>query len=73
MALLGGLCFGAFHVMQLRYQTTWTIDKHLAYGIWFAAIAAGYACSKFITVASRIQETARSTVLRGGTCLPGGD
>jgi putative flippase GtrA len=48
VALLGSLCFGAYMVMQLRYQTTWTIDKHLAYGIWFIAIAAGYACSKFI-------------------------
>jgi Dolichyl-phosphate-mannose-protein mannosyltransferase len=47
-ALLGGLCFGAYMIMQLRYQTSWTIDKHLASGIWFIAIAAGYACSKFI-------------------------
>jgi len=35
-------------VVQLHDQTAWTIDKHLAYGIWFAAIAGGYACSKFI-------------------------
>jgi hypothetical protein len=47
-ALLSGLCFVAFIVSQLHDQTPWTIDKHLAYGIWFAAIAAGYACSKFI-------------------------
>jgi putative flippase GtrA/GT2 family glycosyltransferase len=47
-ALLGGLCFAVFMVAQLHDQTPWTIDKHLAYGIWFAAIAAGYACSKFI-------------------------
>jgi hypothetical protein len=47
-ALLSGLCFAAFMLAQLHDQTPWTIDKHLAYGIWFAAIAAGYACSKFI-------------------------
>ena len=48
IALVGGLCFGAFMVMQFYNQTSSTIDKHLAYGIWFAAIVAGYACSKFI-------------------------
>lgn len=47
-ALLGGLCFVAFMITQLHDQTIWSIDEHLAYGIWFAAIAAGYACSKFI-------------------------
>ncbi len=47
-ALFGGVCFGAFMVMQFHDQTPATIDKHLAYGIWFAAIAAGYACGKFI-------------------------
>ncbi len=49
VALLGGLCFGAFMLMQFHDQTPSTIDKHLAYGIWFAAIVAGYACSKFLT------------------------
>ena len=48
VALLGGVCFGAFLVMQFHNQSSSTIDKHLAYGIWFAAIVAGYACSKFI-------------------------
>ena len=48
IALIGGVCFGAFLVMQFHNQTPSTIDKHLAYGIWFAAIVAGYACSKFI-------------------------
>ena len=48
VALLGGLCFAAFMVMQFHHQNPSTIDKHLAYGIWFAAIVAGYACSKFV-------------------------
>jgi Dolichyl-phosphate-mannose-protein mannosyltransferase len=33
---------------QVLDQTAWSLDEHLAYGIWFAAIAAGYACSKLI-------------------------
>ena len=33
---------------QLYYQTDWSLDKHLAYGIWFAAMAAGYGCAKLI-------------------------
>ena len=48
VALLGGICFSGFLVMQFHNQTVSTIDKHLAYGIWFAAISAGYACGKFI-------------------------
>jgi hypothetical protein len=47
-ALIGGLFFTAYLVMQFHDQTSWTIDKHLAYGMWFAAIAAGYACRKLI-------------------------
>lgn len=27
---------------QARLQTGWSLDKHLAYGIWFAAMGAGY-------------------------------
>jgi hypothetical protein len=48
VALVGGLFFTAYLAMQFHNQTPWTIDKHLAYGIWFAAIAAGYACSKLV-------------------------
>ena len=44
--LLAGLPFVAYMAMQLHDQTPWSIDKHLAYGIWFAAIVAGYACSR---------------------------
>jgi putative flippase GtrA len=48
VAALGGACFAIYFLMQFHSQTPWTIDKHLAYGVWFAAIAAGYACSKFV-------------------------
>ena len=47
LALLG--CAGFLvPAAQLHAQTAWSIDKHLAYGIWFAAITAGYGCSKLI-------------------------
>jgi putative flippase GtrA/GT2 family glycosyltransferase len=46
--LLVVLCFGVYLIADLYYQTSSTIDKHLAYGVWFAAIGAGYAGSKLI-------------------------
>ena len=33
---------------QLHDLTTLSLDEHIAYGVWFAAIGAGYASSKFI-------------------------
>jgi Dolichyl-phosphate-mannose-protein mannosyltransferase len=47
IALLGCAAF-VIPAAQLHDQTGWSLDKHLAYGMWFAAIAAGYACSKLI-------------------------
>ncbi len=35
-------------VVQLAYGTTNLLDRHLAYGIWFAAIAAGYGCRRIL-------------------------
>ena len=48
VALLGGACFGFFILAQFHYQTPSTIDRNLAYGIWFVCLVAGYACSKLI-------------------------
>ena len=49
-ALLALLSCAAFVVpaAQLHDQTGWSLDKHLAYGIWFATIAAGYAYGRLI-------------------------
>ena len=49
-ALLVLLGCAAFIVpaAQLHERTAWSLDKHLAYGMWFAAIAAGYAASQLI-------------------------
>jgi hypothetical protein len=49
-ALLVLLGCAAFIVpaAQLYDQTGWSLDEHLTYGIWFAAIAAGYAYDKLI-------------------------
>ncbi len=38
---------------QFHEQTAWSLDKHLAYGILFAAIAAGYGCSRLIRALPR--------------------
>jgi len=35
-------------VAQFYEQTAWSLDKHLAYGIWFASMAAGYGCKQLI-------------------------
>jgi hypothetical protein len=35
-------------VAQLKFHTAWSLDKHLAYGIWFAAIAVGYGVSRLV-------------------------
>jgi putative flippase GtrA/glycosyltransferase involved in cell wall biosynthesis len=35
-------------VAQLHDQTTSLLDEHIAYGIWFGAVTAGYACSQLI-------------------------
>ena len=47
IALLGCAAF-VVPAAQLHDHTGWSLDKHLAYGMWFAAIAAGYACSRLI-------------------------
>jgi putative flippase GtrA/glycosyltransferase involved in cell wall biosynthesis len=48
VALIGSSCFTFFLLTQFWDQTSSAIDKHLSYGIWYAAIVAGYACSKLI-------------------------
>ena len=35
-------------ISQLRYLTVISLDKHLAYGIWFASMACGYGCSRLV-------------------------
>lgn len=43
-----GLAIFVVPAAQIHDQTAWSLDKHLAYGIWFAAIAAGYGCDRLI-------------------------
>jgi hypothetical protein len=47
IALLGCAVFAA-PVAQFHYGTSWSADKHVAYGFWFAAMAAGYGCARLI-------------------------
>jgi glycosyltransferase involved in cell wall biosynthesis/putative flippase GtrA len=35
-------------IAQIHAHTETSLDKHLAYGIWFAAIVSGYGCSKIV-------------------------
>jgi hypothetical protein len=37
---------------QLHYHSTTSLDKHIAYGLWLAAISAGYGVAKLITMPS---------------------
>ena len=55
-ALLALLGFAALVVpaAQFNEQTAWSLDKHLAYGILFAAIAAGSGCSRLIRKVPRV-------------------
>jgi putative flippase GtrA/GT2 family glycosyltransferase/4-amino-4-deoxy-L-arabinose transferase-like glycosyltransferase len=48
LALLGFCALSAFMVPaeQVRLETATSLDKHVALGAWFAAIAAGYALSQ---------------------------
>lgn len=47
VTLLGLAVFTA-PVAQFHYGTAWSADKHVAYGFWFAVMAAGYGCAKLI-------------------------
>jgi hypothetical protein len=47
MTLLGGAAL-LVPLAQLLDPPAWLIDKHLAYGLWFAVIAAGYGGDKII-------------------------
>jgi len=47
---------------QLKDQTAWSLDKHLAYGLWFAVIAAGYGCDKLIRWIPRTRTRTRTAI-----------
>ncbi len=48
--LLGVLCLAALLLLFAQFpdQAAGSVDEHLAYGIWFAAIAAGYGCTELV-------------------------
>ena len=55
---------------QARIHTTVSLDKHVDIGAWFAAIAAGYALSKLVTVwRSRVFRTVLVTAALGGIAV----
>ena len=55
IALLGCAVFVA-PVAQFHYGTAWSADKHVAYGFWFASMAAGYACARLIAWPARARK-----------------
>lgn len=51
---------------QLYMQTAWALDKHVAYGMWFASVAGGYGC---VAIARWLREagiSSRAVVLGAG-------
>ncbi len=44
LLIMLGLTALAVPAAQLYMRTGWALDKHVAYGIWFASIAGGYGC-----------------------------
>lgn len=48
LLVLAGSAIVVIPAAQLYDSTDVSLDKHLAYGIWFAAIAAGYGCNKLL-------------------------
>jgi hypothetical protein len=48
LIILLGLAVFTAPVAQFHYGTAWSADKHVAYGFWFAAMAAGYGCAKLV-------------------------
>jgi dolichyl-phosphate-mannose-protein mannosyltransferase len=44
MFMLLGLAALVVPAAQLYMETAWALDKHVAYGIWFASIAGAYGC-----------------------------
>jgi hypothetical protein len=60
LALLGCAAF-VVPAAQLHEQTGWSLDKHLAYGLWFATMAAGYACMKLLRWLPRANPTIVAT------------
>lgn len=48
MIVLAGSAF-LVPAYQAYIGVGWSLDKHMAAGVWFAALAAGYACSRLLT------------------------
>ena len=56
-------------IAQSHDQTAVSIDKHLAYGAWFAAAAAGYGCSRAIEILLGARMSKATAILSCVTAL----
>lgn len=69
-ALLTALAGAALVVpaAQLYFRTGWALDKHTAYGIWFAAIPGGYGGVMFGRLLREGLEASRRGIIVTGAC-----
>jgi 4-amino-4-deoxy-L-arabinose transferase-like glycosyltransferase len=65
LVLLGGTAL-VVPAAQFYVRTGWALDKHLAYGIWFAAMAAGYGCRTTVRWLSASLRDRRGVVALAG-------
>ena len=56
-------------VAQLTEGTAWALDKHLAYGIWFAVLASAYACRATAGWVAKALRDQRGLVVLAGTVV----
>jgi hypothetical protein len=70
--LLGALVAAALLVPaeQARIHTTTSLDKHVAFGAWFGAIAAGYAVDRLIAAVRWSRTRAMVSVAMGVVIVP---
>lgn len=53
---------------QLYFHTAWALDKHAAYGIWFAAVPGGYGCVMFGRLLRNRLAASRRGFIATGAC-----
>lgn len=67
LAALGGAAL-VVPVAHLYFRTGWALDKHAAYGIWFAAMPGGYGCVMFGRLLRAGLKASRRGIIVGGAC-----
>lgn len=72
LIVLLGVAILLVPLVQFKEQTAWSLDKHMAYGIWFASMAAGYAASIALrSVIANYRRVAAAAALTLALAYPG--